>query len=273
MKIILIIISLLLITAGTLYLFINPENSEIGSMIAEETNWTEKDREIITRLLSVPIILYHDIDGKGDYSIDCEVLRNHFQILKDSNVKVIPLSELVDRLYNPEPFDEKVAVITFDDGYLSAYTLLLPIVKEYGYPVTLFVYTDNISSKSNTRMTWKRLKKMEESGIEIECHSISHADLEALSSKDTSGSRRILFEEIYLSKRITELYMDKKIKFFAFPYGRYNLELIGMCRNSGYLRTFSTDYYTNIITRNNFCLRRGHIKKDFSLDFIKNKIR
>ena len=67
--------------------------------------------------------------------------------------------------------------------------------------------------------------------------------------------------------------MDKKVKFFAFPYGRYNLRLIDMCRNSGYLRTFSTDYGSNIITRNNYCLRRGHIKKDFTLDFIKNKIK
>ncbi len=230
-----------------------------------------KEKEIISRLLSVPILLYHDIDGKGIYSITSETLRSHFQLLKKNNIRVISLSKLTIKLIKPEPFDEKVVVITFDDGFLSTYTRVLPLAKEFGYPITLFVYTDNIYTRARKNMTWKRLREMEEHGIEIECHSISHKDIEALSNEDNHDTRRKLFEEIYLSKRIVELYMKKKVKFFAFPYGRYNLNTVEMCRQSGYKKVFSTDFGSNIITRNNYCLRRQHIKRNFSLDFINQK--
>ena len=274
MKISLLITAIFLLTiTASLYLFVNPEDNEIDSIILEETNWTEKQKEIISRLLSVPIMLYHDIDGRGIYSVESAVLRSHFKLLKDYHVRVIPLSELVGRLNNPEPFNEKAVVLTFDDGYLSAFTRLLPAVKKFGYPVTLFVYVNNIFTKASRNVTWKLLSEMEKSGIDVECHSISHADLEPLSLENTPESRKQLFDEIYLSKRIIEIYMGKKVRFFAFPYGRYNLNLVEMCRNAGYLRVFSTDDGSNIITRNNYCLRRGHIKKDFTIDFIRKKIK
>lgn len=274
MKTIILIILIFIITVAlSVYLFISPDNDEIDSIISKEPEWTIKEKEIINRLLNVPIMLYHDIDGHGPYSVSLNTLRIHFQMLKDNNIKVIPLSELIKRLEKPEPFAEKVVVITFDDGFLSAYTKLLPLVKEFGYPVTIFIYTDNIYTSARKNMTWKRLREMEKHGIVAECHSISHADLEAISKEDTPESRKVLFKELYLSRRIIELYMGKDIKYFAFPYGRYDLNLIEMCRYCGYERVFSTDYGSNIITRNNYCLRRSHIKRDFSLDFIKQTIK
>ena len=268
-----IIIIFFLTVALTVYFFIDPETNEIDAIITPEMNWTEKEREIISRLLSVPIMLYHNIDGKVTFSIELEVLRSHFQLLKDNNIKVIPLSELVRRLNDPEPFNEKVVVITFDDGYFSNYSKLLPLIKEFGYPITLFIYTDAIYTRAKRSMTWKRLQELEENGVVTECHSISHIDLDELSNEMTIEAKKKLFEEIYLSKRILELYLDKKINYFAFPLGRYNLNTVEMCRNAGYERVFSTDYGSNIITRNNYCLRRGHIKRDFSLQFIKQKVR
>ena len=99
------------------------------------------------------------------------------------------------------------------------------------------------------------------------------AGLDELRQINELPYQKKLFEEIYLSKRMLELYLDKKINYFAFPFGRYNLNTIELCRNAGYDRVFSTDYGSNIITRNNYCLRRGHIKRDFSIEFIKQKVK
>ena len=44
-----------------------------------------------------------------------------------------------------------------------------------------------------------------------------------------------------------------------------NKRLIDLSKKSGYTRVFSTDYGSNVITRNNFCLRRHHIKKSYSM--------
>lgn len=263
-----IILIFIIISAISLYLLI-PETGKIENVTEKNTEWIIKEKEIKSRLLSVPILLYHDIDSKGPYSINHDMIKSQFQLLKDNNIKVIPLSELINSLLNPRPFDQKTISITFDDGFLSMYTKLLPTVKEYEYPVTIFVYTDNIYNKGVKNITWNRLRKMQKQGIEIECHSISHDDLTILSEKETISSRKKLFEEIYLSKRIIELYLHKKIRYFAFPYGRYNLDLLNMCRFSGYERVFSTDYRSHIITRDNYCLGRGHIKNNYSLEFIK----
>jgi peptidoglycan/xylan/chitin deacetylase (PgdA/CDA1 family) len=235
--------------------------------------WNLKQREIKSRLLAIPILLYHNIDGPGVFSLQLEKLRSHFQFLRDNNIKVIRLSELIERSENPMPFKEKAVVITFDDGFFSMHSKLLPLVKEFGYPVTLFVYVDNIYTKAKKSLTWDQLKELEKNGIDIECHSVSHADLLRLSNQNTMSSKRQLFEEIYLSKRIMELYLPKKIRYFAFPYGRYDLKIIDMCASSGYRRVFSTDYGSNIITRNNYCLRRRHIKRNTNLKLIEDIIK
>ena len=265
----LIIISVLLLTFSlSTYYLLDINKNEVDEIVEKEIQWEMKAKESVTRLSSVPILLYHDISGKGNYSITQEVLRKHFQYFKDNGIKVIKLSELIERLSRPKPVVDKVVVISFDDGFLSMYTKLLPLVKEYGYPVTLFVYTNNIYTKAKYNLTWQQLREMEEYGIETECHSMSHIDLEELSETDSASIRRMLFKEIYLSKRIIELYMQKPVKYFAYPFGRYNLELIALCRLSDYKRVFSTAYRKHIITRDNYCLGRGHIKRNYSLDLI-----
>ncbi len=268
-----IAISIFLLTASLAsYLLLDLNKNEADSVTGKEIRWKEKERESRSRFVSVPIMLYHDIDGKGVYSLTKDTLRIHFRYLKENNIKVIKLSDLIKRLENPAPFNEKVIVISFDDGFFSMYTKLLPMVKEFGYPITLFVYTDNIYTGSAKNITWSKLKKIERAGIDVECHSMSHADLEMLSADISESTRRKLFREIYLSKKILELYLNKTVDYFAFPYGRYNLKLIDFCRYSGYKRVFSTAYRANIITRDNYCLGRGHIKNNYSLDFIKEII-
>jgi len=267
------ILAVLLSFSFLLFYFLYFVSLDEDSIFAQGSRWILKKDEIKSRLLSIPILLYHNIDGKGPFSIDLDIMRKHFQLLRTNNVRVIKLSELIERLEDPSPFDEKTVVISFDDGYFSMHTKLLPLVKEFGYPVTLFVYTDIIFNRAENSLTWKHLQEMEKAGIEVECHSISHSDLNMISKLETPENKKKLFEEIYLSKRIMELYLKKKIKYFAFPYGRYNLNLVEMCRRSGYRRVFSTDYGTNIITRNNYCLRRRHIKSDYSLEYIESLIK
>lgn len=265
-----LIASLTLSLAAALFFYLDDYNEfSQGKM-----TWLHKEKEIQSRLLAIPIILYHNIDGKGPFSIDAETLREHFQLMKDRGIRVIPLRELLQKLEHPAPYQEKVVAITFDDGYGSMYSKLLPLVREFGYPVTLFVYTDNIAMKSTRNLTWKRLRAMDRQGIDIQAHSISHPDLTQLSKKkDDPAARKKLYEELYLSKRILELYLKKNVDMFAFPYGRYDLTIIDMTAKAGYRRAFSTDYGSNIITRDNFCLRRQHVKSSYTLSKMESIIR
>ncbi len=217
--------------------------------------------------VEIPILLYHNIDGPGDFSVDLETIRSHFEFLRDRGIRVISLKELDDMLAHPEPLKERMTAITFDDGYPAMYTKLLPLVKEFGYPVTLFVYTDFINP-GNIRalLNWNVLKEMDESLIDIQSHGIAHRDMTAVPSGPEGQA--VLYQEIVLSKKMLEFYLNKKVDYFAFPYGRYSTELMELCRNAGYRRVFSTDYGNNIVSRDNFSLRRQHIRKRYSMEFF-----
>ena len=231
--------------------------------------WEVRKKEARSRLLASPVLLYHNIDGRGAFSISLDTLRAHFELFSRNSVRVISFREYFKRLGDPRPFSGKVMIISFDDGFLSMYTKLLPLVREFRYPVTLFVYVDNVYHRARKNITWSQLRTMDREGVSIESHTISHADLTRLTARNTPESRRRLFEEMYCSKRILELYLHRKIRYLAFPYGRYNLEVIELSRYAGYERVLSTDYGPNIVTRNNYCIRRQHIKNSYPLEKIK----
>lgn len=230
--------------------------------------WTVKQKETFSRLLKVPIIFYHDIGGKGSYAVSEKAIREQFEWIRDNGIKVVPLEDLISRLENPKPYDGRVIVITFDDGYKSMYTKLLPLVREFGYPVTLFVYTDFVSEKGDKSITWDNLREMQKSGIDIQCHTQSHADLLKLSAKDTDDAREKMFREIYLSRKKIEQKLGKRVDLLAFPFGYYDNKTIQLAEYAGYKRVFSTDDGLNPVSYNNFCLRRHHIKRDYTIDTI-----
>jgi peptidoglycan/xylan/chitin deacetylase (PgdA/CDA1 family) len=261
-----------IVTCLLVYVLLFHRAPSVNPAASSGLAWRLKEDEPPTRLHSVPIILYHNLDGKGPFSLPSDVLRMQFTMLREKNVGVISLADFISRLENPAPLHRPAVAVTFDDGFHSMYTTLLPISMEFNYPITLFVYTDNIRHRAKKSLTWEQLREMETKGISVESHTITHADLVKLQERDTRDSRRRLFEEIYLSKRIMQLYLDKNIRYFAFPYGRYNLPLIRLCEHAGYSRVFSTDYGSNVLTRDNYCLRRRHIKRDYTPEMIEKII-
>jgi len=100
-----------------------------------------------------------------------------------------PTARLLDR-----PGGRTVA-ISFDDGFQSMYTKLLPLSREFNYPITLFVYTDNVYSRAEKSITWRRLRELDAGGVTVESHTISHADLVRLYARNTQESRKKIFDE------------------------------------------------------------------------------
>ena len=75
-----------------------------------------------------------------------------------------------------EPLPAKSVVITIDDGYRSTYEIAYPILRKFGFPATVFLYTDFVGASD--AMTWAQMKEMIGSGlVTIQPHSKSHANL------------------------------------------------------------------------------------------------
>ena len=61
---------------------------------------------------------------------------------------VLPLPEVLRRLRNRKPLPERVACITFDDGFRNVCTTAYPILQRHHLPATVFVVTSLIGTGS-----------------------------------------------------------------------------------------------------------------------------
>lgn len=77
------------------------------------------------------------------YSCNEEVFEQHIQFYK-SNFDVISIEELESLSQSTTKFNNKFAIITFDDGYIDNYELAYPILKSYQTPAIFFIATDFI---------------------------------------------------------------------------------------------------------------------------------
>lgn len=92
------------------------------------------------------ILCYHGLWVTPGYQFgECtfiapEQFEARMERLKRSGLPVLPLGEAVERLGDGTLPDAAV-VITIDDGWVSTFTHMLPVLEAYGFPATLYATT------------------------------------------------------------------------------------------------------------------------------------
>ena len=76
------------------------------------------------------------LTSTGMFERHLDVVGRHFRF--------VSLDEIGRHLESGEPFTERVAAVTFDDGYQDNYQHAFPILKRKGIPAAVFVVTDLI---------------------------------------------------------------------------------------------------------------------------------
>lgn len=74
-----------------------------------------------------------------------------------------------------KPIPDRLVVLTFDDSARSHYTVVRPLLKEYGFGATFFI-TEGFDFKTNKKdyMTWEQIRELHEDGFEIGNHTRDH---------------------------------------------------------------------------------------------------
>lgn len=93
------------------------------------------------------LILCYHAASPGDepqcfpgFYMPVEMFRQRLEFLRQMNVRVLPLAEALERLYDGT-LPPRSAVITLDDAMYDAYKYCRPLLNEYGFPSTVYVTT------------------------------------------------------------------------------------------------------------------------------------
>jgi peptidoglycan/xylan/chitin deacetylase (PgdA/CDA1 family) len=182
-------------------------------------------------------LLYHRFEDRpAELVTTPNDFRAQMKALKDNGISVISMQDLLAWRKGEKAIPSKSAVITIDDEWNSQYYVAWPILKEFGYPFTLFVYTQwvNTGGKSTT---WAQLAEMRDSGADIEAHTVSHHDLRHAPRGQEYSTW--LHNEVYDCKETLETKLGVKIIAFAFPYGFHNEVVRKTAKEAGYEMQFT----------------------------------
>lgn len=217
-----------------------PASSATPTPVPTSLTPTPTPRETANKDAQVIVLCYHRFEGKnlGYLSIPAETFDQEMQALKDAGISVISMADFLAWKRGEKAIPTKSAVVTIDDGYESGYSVAWPILKKYGYPFTLFIYTKFVGSGGKS-ITWSQLEEMRDAGVDIESHTETHPDLRKKNGKSPAAYDAWLTQELKGSKDELEQRLGIKIVALAFPYGGNNEHIREIGKQAGYTTMFT----------------------------------
>jgi peptidoglycan/xylan/chitin deacetylase (PgdA/CDA1 family) len=185
---------------------------------------------------------------RPDTEITPQAFEQQMQELKNKGITVIGMQDFMAWRRGEKAIPSRSAIITFDDGWKSQYEVAWAILKKFGYPVTMFIYTEGIRPghfSGGESMTWDQLADMRDGGADIQAHSATHQDLrkpyDKVAKKHLSPPEyeQWLENEVGGSKQMIEQKLGVKVNCFAVPYGFYNAHVKDVAMKAGYEAMFT----------------------------------
>ncbi|RBB32973.1 poly-beta-1,6-N-acetyl-D-glucosamine N-deacetylase PgaB [Burkholderia reimsis] len=120
------------------------------------------------------------------YAVDTGTLTAIFSWLQTNNYHTITVKQIEASRHGGKPLPPRAVLLTFDDGYSSHYTKVLPLLERFKYPAVMGIVTawidapldtpirisDKIQMPRDYFMTWDQVKKVGQSEfVELGCHT------------------------------------------------------------------------------------------------------
>ena len=220
------------------------------------------------------VLMYHSVDDfDSPISVSPELLAKQMDYLVDKGYVTWTASRFVTAVRTGETLPRRLAVITFDDGYLNNVTRALPILEKRGLCATMFMVTDNagdvprwadrdlerirrqidedfpggpedkkraeqavMNTLTEKIATWEELSGTPERGLEILSHTRTHCFMDDVDDHQ-------LADELSGSRVDLEQHGLGTSNSLAWPYGKYDDKAIEAARAAGYQGAFLGEYY------------------------------
>ncbi len=216
----------------------------------------------------ISVLRYHSVEpDSSKYISKSEVLyniipmdfREQMLYLKKNNYQTLTLGQLLS-IEDERSLPKKPIMLTFDDGHISHYETVLPILQELGFTGVFFLVSNDIGKKG--RMNWAQVKSLKHAGMDIGSHGMNHEIMNKYPYQS-------LIVELKASKLELENTLGNKIVAFSVPHGSYSTKISNVAHGMGYKLVF-TSFTGNITLYSNpYRLRRIGIRRYYTMDDFK----
>ena len=224
---------------------------------------------------TVPVLTYHQFSTDGTsnrMTVPAPKFEAQMRFLRDNDYRVVSLDQFFDFLEFKTQLPERAVVITADDGWKSFYDVAYPILKKYGYPATLFIYTD-FPESDELALTWPMVKEMAKNGVDIECHSKSHRNLRMQRNEEFKAYVKTLDEEIRGEQAEMKRKAGVACSYLAYPYGGRNPLVLALTQKYGFRAAFTVSRGSNSFFTQDFLVRRSMIYGEYGLKEFENNLK
>ena len=193
----------------------------------------------------VAVLGYHDLaenQPETAMRIHTSKFRTQMQAIQQLGIKVITMEEFIAWKVEGKSLPPKSILITFDDGWKSVYTDAFPILKEMGFPFTIFLYKNYVDGGGKA-LTSPMIQQMLSSGkMSIGSHSVSHPYPVTVKNSRKKGVPvfdAYLRKEMGESKNFLESKFPVKVSTYAYPGGFFTEEMFKLGEEFSYSCMFT----------------------------------
>ena len=170
----------------------------------------------------IPILMYHAVqeghsDARPYYEVNVSpaAFASQMRQLRNAGYRAVSLEQALQALHDGAA-DQKVVVITFDDGFRDFYETAFPILVDCHFTATVFLMTGYMAEpgarfKGKAVLTWKEVRELHSHGIHFGSHTVSHPQLRTLQLNRVE-------EEVGTSKKVIEDRIGGAVRSFSYPY-------------------------------------------------------
>jgi peptidoglycan/xylan/chitin deacetylase (PgdA/CDA1 family) len=192
----------------------------------------------------VAILGYHDFsetEPETAMRINTAKFRRQLETIRQLGLSVISLDDFISWKNGGKSIPAKSVLITMDDGWKSVYTDAFPILREFGYPFTLYLYRNYVDG-GNKALTTAMIREMLVAGATIGSHSVSHpypATVKGHIKQGPDAYDAFLRREMGESKRFLESRFKVQVATYAYPGGFHTDEMLTLGNEFGYTHMFT----------------------------------
>lgn len=209
---------------------------EVGSVPASP-EWRQFTATLTPPMNAVSLTVFHLLAATGTLTVDA------FNLY------------LANGGPGPDAFDKGYVSLTFDDGWISHYTNVLPMLNQAGFKGSFYIITGEMLNPDagdledpSSYADLSQVRALQQAGHEISSHTRSHPFLTQLTRNqaidEIQGSRTDL-----LTRNFTP------VETFAYTYGEYNDSVIGITRDAGFVGARSVEDGFNVKTTDPYVLK------------------